>query len=98
MPDASQRHPSRCSQVRADQGRVDDLEKALGQYVLYHDVLSEREPDRALYLAIAELIMKDVFEEPIGQLLLKKNRLQLLVFNPEREEILRWVRWTQTEK
>jgi hypothetical protein len=77
---------------------VDDLEKALGQYVLYHDVLSEREPDRALYLAIAELIMKDVFEEPIGQLLLKKNRLQLLVFDSEREEILRWVRWTQTEK
>jgi hypothetical protein len=41
--------------------------------------------------------MKDVFEEPIGKLLLKKNRLQLLVFHPEREEILQWVRWTQTE-
>lgn len=76
---------------------LDDLEKALGQFVLYHDVLSEREPDRTLYLAIPELIMKDVFEEPIGQLLLKKNRLRLLVFHPEREEILRWVRWTQTE-
>jgi len=25
---------------------VDDLEKALGQYLLYHDILVQREPDR----------------------------------------------------
>ena len=25
---------------------VDDLEKALGQYLLYHDILTQREPDR----------------------------------------------------
>jgi hypothetical protein len=27
---------------------IDDLEKALGQFTLYHDVLEEREPDRRL--------------------------------------------------
>jgi len=41
-------------------------------------------------------ITHDPLEEPIGRLLLEKKRLQLVVFHPEREEILRWVRWTQT--
>jgi hypothetical protein len=31
---------------------VEDLEKALGQFVLYHDILDEIEPERVLYLAI----------------------------------------------
>lgn len=35
---------------------IDDLEKALGQYVLYHDVLAEREPDRVLYLAVRNVV------------------------------------------
>lgn len=58
---------------------IDDLEKALGQYVLYHDVLAEREPDRALYLAVRSVVFYDLFQEPIGKLLLKNNRVQLLV-------------------
>jgi hypothetical protein len=33
---------------------MDDLEKALGQYTLYHDLLAELEPDRVLYLAVPE--------------------------------------------
>ncbi len=33
---------------------MDDLEKAIGQFVLYHDVLARVEPDRELYLAIPE--------------------------------------------
>ncbi|MDZ8225040.1 element excision factor XisH family protein [Nostoc sp. ChiVER01] len=31
---------------------VTDLEKALGQYILYYDILNRLEPDRRLYLAI----------------------------------------------
>lgn len=48
-----------------------DLEKALGQYVVYHDVLAETEPDRVLYLAIPYNALLDIFEEPLGKLLLK---------------------------
>ncbi len=33
---------------------INDLEKALGQFILYHDVLGESEPHRRLYLAIAK--------------------------------------------
>ena len=69
---------------------VDDLEKALGQFILYHDLLAERDPDRILFLAVSIDVWRDVFEEPIGELLLAKKRLRVLVFDPKEEEILRW--------
>jgi len=70
---------------------VDDLEKALGQYVLYHDVLAEREPERILYLAVHKTVFNDMFEEPIGKLLLKNNRVRLLVFDPRKEVVVKWI-------
>jgi len=69
---------------------IDDLEKALGQFILYHDILEEREPDRRLYLAIPKEIHDDLFQEPVGQLLLKRERVRLLVFDPEAGVIVQW--------
>jgi hypothetical protein len=69
---------------------LDDLEKAVGQYILYHDVLAHVEPDRELYLAVNEEIFVDLFEEPIGQLLLTNRRIRLIVFDPLTEEIRQW--------
>src|ERR671914_1261155 len=45
---------------------MDDLEKALGQYVLYRAVLAEKEPNRALYLAVPKDVL-DIFEQPLGR-------------------------------
>lgn len=70
---------------------IDDLEKALGQYVLYQDILAELEPSRALYLAIPSRVAEDLFEEPIGRLLLKNRRLKLLSFDPKQEVIQQWI-------
>ena len=69
---------------------IDDLEKAIGQFVLYHDVLANLEPERVLYLAVTEFIYLDLFAEPVGQLLLEKRRIRLMVFNPETEVIQQW--------
>ena len=69
---------------------VDALEKALGQFTLYHDILAQLEPDRALYLAVSDTTFDDVFEEGMGQLLLANGRLKLLIFNTETEVIERW--------
>jgi hypothetical protein len=69
---------------------MDDLEKAVGQFVLYHDVLSRVEPERILYLAVSEAIFVDLFEEPIGMLLLENERVRLVVFDPEQEVIRKW--------
>ncbi|MGK7876992.1 MAG: XisH family protein [Xenococcaceae cyanobacterium] len=70
---------------------VDDLEKALGQYVLYFDILEDFESERILYLAIRLTTFEDLFEEPIGKIILKKRRVKLIVFEPNKEEILKWI-------
>jgi hypothetical protein len=70
---------------------IDDLEKALGQYILYYDILSEREPERVLYVAIRNAVYTDLFEEPIGKLLLNKGRVKLIVFDPHTEVIIKWI-------
>ncbi|MGB3755308.1 MAG: element excision factor XisH family protein [Rivularia sp. (in: cyanobacteria)] len=70
---------------------VTDLENALGQYILYYDILSRIEPDRCLYLAIRQETYSELFQEPIGKLLLENQRLCLLVFDSEREVILQWI-------
>jgi hypothetical protein len=70
---------------------VDDLEKAIGQYVMYRAILAEREPNRILYLAVPEDILQDIFEQPLGELLLKNNLAQVLGFNPQAEVIVKWI-------
>ncbi len=69
---------------------VDDLEKAIGQFILYFDLLDRLEPDRILYLAVSDATYVDVFEDPLGQLLLTKRRINLLIYNSQREAINQW--------
>jgi hypothetical protein len=80
-------------EIKSFTGRsdVDDLEKALGQYVLYQDILTELEPERALYLAVPNSVFDDLFEEPIGKLLLRNRRLRLISFDPKQEVIRQWI-------
>ncbi len=70
---------------------VDDLKNAVGQFILYHDILSRVEPERILYLAIREAVFIDVFEEPIGSILLENERIRLIIFNPDTEEVVKWI-------
>lgn len=74
----------------ANPSLMDALEKALGQFVLYDDILERVEPTRTLYLAVDDAVHHEVFEDPVGELLLSKGRLRLLVFNTEDEVIERW--------
>jgi hypothetical protein len=70
---------------------MDDLEKALGQYIVYHDVLAELQPDRVLYLAVPQKAIRELFEEPLGKLLLRNNRALLIGFDPGEEVIVQWL-------
>jgi len=77
---------------------IDALEKALGQFTLYHDILARVEPDRELYLAVSHKAYADVFEDAMGELLLANGRLKLLVFNTKTEVIQRWTPAPPTAK
>lgn len=73
------------------QSEVADLRDALGQYILYQNVLTVKEPDRKLFLAIPDRVFIDIFEEDLGQLVITQNQLKILVFNLETEEIIQWI-------
>jgi XisH protein len=60
-----------------------DLEQAVGQYTIYHEVLLRAEPGRALFLAIDEETYDNLFKEPIGELLLESRHIHLIVFDPQ---------------
>ena len=70
------------SAANVHDGRVDLSHK---QYI------SETDTERILYLAIREEIYNDLFAEPIGQLLLKNQRIKLITFNPDAQELVGWI-------
>ena len=68
-----------------------DLEVALGQYVLYRDVLAEIEPERTLYLAVPAFAYDEIFADKLGQLVVRQQQLQLIVYQEKEQEIVRWI-------
>jgi len=70
---------------------IHDLEQALGQYVLYQQILLTKEPERRLYLAVSVQVVKDIFAIELGQLLLNNQVVRVVVFDPEQEEITQWL-------
>ena len=80
-------------EIKSFVGRSDvrDLEQALGQYILYREVLNEMRSERNLYLAISQPAFKSVFTIELGQLLLKNLSVKLIVFDEKSEAILQWI-------
>jgi hypothetical protein len=70
---------------------VNDLENAMGKYVVYHSVMTRTEPNRILYLAVHQEAFSDIFEDPLGKLLLEDYGVRLIVFDLQKEEILKWI-------
>ena len=70
---------------------MNDLEKAIGQYVIYRSVMTRTETDRMLYLAIHNEAFLDIFEEPIGRILLEDYQVRLIVYDLQSEVILKWI-------
>lgn len=71
---------------------VEDLKNALGQFVLYQDLLSHTDNNRELFLAIRDATFRNLFADTmsIGKVLLENHRLQLIIFNAEQEQIIQW--------
>ena len=69
---------------------VDDMEKALGQYLIYRSIMRRREPNRELFLAVPNHVAK-MFEEPLGLMLMEDYDLRVIVFRPKNKEISSWL-------
>ncbi|NEN99224.1 MAG: fatty-acid synthase [Moorea sp. SIO3I7] len=70
---------------------VKDLEQALGQYILYRQVMDEMGVERRLYLAVSRLTFKNVFTIELGKVLLKNQIIKLIVFDHDSETLIQWI-------
>ena len=70
---------------------VTELERAIGQYAIYHTFLKRISPERELFLAVAEDIYQDFFLKPAVQDIIADQAIQMLVFNPDNEEVVQWI-------
>jgi hypothetical protein len=71
---------------------ISELEKTIGQLQLYQWALESQEPERQLFLAISYTIYLKHFQKPIFQLVIKRNKINLIVYAPKKEVILRWIK------
>ena len=70
---------------------IKDLEQALGQYIMYSQVLERQKPNWLLYLAISDSVFFDFFSEELPQLIMELNNLKVIVFDPDIVEIVKWI-------
>jgi XisH protein len=70
---------------------VQDLENALGQYILYRDGLQRSQPERILYLAIKDQVYLDFFQEEIAKMVVENHHIKLIIFDREKEEVVKWI-------
>ncbi len=68
-----------------------ELQRGLGQYMLYRSLLRRNDPERVLYLAVSVPAYDEHFDILEGRNLIEDESLRLLVFHSDREEIARWI-------
>jgi XisH protein len=71
---------------------VHDLYEALGQYIVYRRALSERQPERTLFLGVSAVVYEDFFRLPFAEAALEDSRVNLLVVNIDTKEVAQWIR------
>ena len=71
--------------------QVEDLANAIGKYFLYSAILEDNDAKIPLYLAIPETAYHGIFNEALGQIVMDKLNLSIIVYNPELEVILQWI-------
>ena len=70
---------------------ISELEKTMGQLQLYQWALETQEPSRILFLAISEAVYVSQFQRLIFKLAIQRSRINLLIFEPDQEVIVKWI-------
>ena len=69
---------------------VSELQKSIGQYLLYRDVLEKQGYEYPLYLAVPITAYADFLNFDLIQKLFQKHQILLLLFNPQELTLLQW--------
>ncbi|WP_414580831.1 XisH family protein [Scytonema sp. PCC 10023] len=68
-----------------------DFHNALGQYIVYRNLIQVSEPEYNLYLAIDDIVYLNFFQRPSVQLIASQNNLQLIIVDIQQEQIVQWI-------
>jgi hypothetical protein len=68
-----------------------DFHNALGQYIVYRNLIQLTEPEYTLYLAIDDVVYEEFFQRKSVQAVINQNHLLLIVVDTEKEEIKQWI-------
>ena len=77
---------------------ISEFHTALGQYLNYAQALEDEEPERTLDLAVPIETYRDFFQLPFIQKSLNRHAINLIVYDPIKEEIKEWINFNSTEK
>jgi hypothetical protein len=64
---------------------------ALGQFLSYKVGLEEQDPGRVLYLAVPQEVYDNFFALAFAQTMIERYELRLIVYDPRKEELLKWI-------
>lgn len=70
---------------------ITDLEKALGQYLLYRSWLNRSEYNHILYLALDTNSFDELFQDISGQVILEDYEVNVIIIDADVEEITKWI-------
>ncbi len=80
-------------EVKSFLGRspINDFENALGQYILYRNLIAITEPEYELYLAINDITYEKFFKRKAIQIVVEQNKIILIVVDMNSEVIVQWI-------
>jgi hypothetical protein len=68
-----------------------DFHNALGQYIVYQNLIQLTEPEYKLYLAIDDFTYSSFFQRASIQVITKQNSLKIIVVDTQQEQIQLWI-------
>jgi hypothetical protein len=71
---------------------ISEFHKALGQLINYRVALSQKQPEREIYLAVPNTTYEIFFKLELIQLVIKSQNIKLIIYNPDQEVIQQWIK------
>ncbi len=67
-----------------------EFHTAIGQFINYRYALQDIGSERVLYLAVPLSVYNDFFSRNFIQSVIKRSQINLIIYDIEKEEIVRW--------
>jgi hypothetical protein len=70
---------------------MNDLEMAIGQYIIYRDIIEAKALNFQIYLAVTIGVYNVGFQKQLARLIVERNQVNVLIFDPNQEVLLEWI-------